>query len=95
MVEVEVRQHDVETIDAVEEIRLLDAPSDPGAGIDQDCAGAVPVQGTRGLAAVGGKPTPRAEDRQLPAHPAHASRCHLTVACEMSRFRYRPSASPV
>ena len=64
VVEVKVREQDVQAIDACEDVGLLDQPCDAGPGVDHHRLVAVAQHRRRRLASVGGKPAAGSEDRQ-------------------------------
>ena len=68
VVEVKVGQDDVETHDALEQVRTFDEPADPGARVDHHRRVPVAEQRARRLAAVRGEPATPAKDDQPIEH---------------------------
>ncbi len=70
VVEVEVREHDVQARDAGQVFGVLDQAADPGSGVDEDRVVAVAQQRARGVASEGGEPPAAAEDGERRRHRA-------------------------
>ena len=70
MVQVEVRQHDVELLDSLEQVRPLEQPRDPSASVEHQRRVAFAQQRTRGVSAVCRQPSAAAEhDHRLEHRP--------------------------